>query len=118
MLFLSAVGGILLSKLSTKVIREYNMAATLAQEVLSSIRTAQAMGAEEKLAHEYNDNLAAAQRAGYKTAILSGVMFAPIFATIYFTYGLAFCSVSNLAFSNFCHVLHTDFSRERVSIRR
>jgi len=92
MLLIFAGGGRTIAKLSLKVVAEYSAAATIAEEVLSSVRTAQAFGTEEKLAQQYDKSLIAAQKVGYKKAAVMGCMFASIFTLVYLAYGLAFCT--------------------------
>jgi ATP-binding cassette, subfamily B (MDR/TAP), member 1 len=91
MLLIFGVGGSMIAKLSAKVVAEYSSAATVAEEVLASIRTAQAFGTEEKLAQQYDRSLINAQKVGYKKAVVLACMFAAIFTLVYLTYGLAFC---------------------------
>jgi ATP-binding cassette subfamily B (MDR/TAP) protein 1 len=81
-----------MAKLSKSVVAEYAVAATVAEEVISSVRTAQAFGTEEKLAKQYDESLIAAQNVGYKKAVVTALLFACIFSLIYFAYGLAFCT--------------------------
>ena len=88
----------MIAKLAVKGITEYSAAATVAEEVLSSVRTAQAFGTEEKLAVEYDRSLISAQKAGYKKAALLACMFACIFTLVYLAYGLAFCTFSSICF--------------------
>jgi len=92
MLLIFGAGGAFIAKLSTKVVAEYSAAATIAEEVLSSVRTAQAFGTEEKLATEYDKSLISAQKVGYKKAVVLACMFAAVFTLVYLTYGLAFCN--------------------------
>lgn len=93
MLLIFGVGGTYLAKLSAKVVSEYSAAATLAEEVLSSVRTAQAFGTEEKLAQKYDVSLISAQKVGYRKAAALAAMFAGIFTIVYLAYGLAFCTL-------------------------
>lgn len=95
MLLIFAGGGGMIAKLSVKVVAEYSAAATIAEEVLSSVRTAQAFGTEEKLAQQYDKSLIAAQKVGYKKAAVLACMFASIFTLVYLAYGLAFCTSRN-----------------------
>jgi len=92
MLLIFGVGGGTMARLAKKVVAEYSAAATIAEEVLSSIRTAQAFGTEEKLAKEYDESLEVAQKVGYKKAAAMAMMFAGIFTLVYRAYGLAFCT--------------------------
>jgi ABC-type multidrug transport system fused ATPase/permease subunit len=93
MIIIFGVGGGAIAKLSKKVVAEYSSAATVAEEVLSSIRTAQAFGTEEKLANHYDESLIVAQKVGYKKGFAMAMMFAAIFTLVYLTYGLAFCII-------------------------
>src|SRR5271156_6385845 len=92
MILIFGFGGAMIAKLSQKVVAEYSAAATLAEEVLSSVRTAQAFGTEEKLAQQYDISLISAQKVGYRKAAVLAAMFAGIFTLVYLTYGLAFCT--------------------------
>jgi ATP-binding cassette, subfamily B (MDR/TAP), member 1 len=96
MLLIFGAGGAMVAKLSIKVVAEYSKAATVAEEVLSSIRTAQAFGTEERLAKEYDISLISAQKTGYKKAMVLALMFAGIFTLVYLSYGLAFCKLQTL----------------------
>lgn len=94
MLLIFGLGGTSIAKLAVKIVAEYSSAATIAEEVLSSVRTAQAFGTEEKLARLYDKNLDNAQKVGYKKAAVLACMFAAIFILVYLAYGLAFCNLS------------------------
>jgi len=100
MLLIFAGGGRRMAKLAAKVVAEYSAAATIAEEVLSSVRTAQAFGTEEKLALQYDQSLIAAQKVGYKKAAVLACMFAGIFTLVYLAYGLAFCNDPPLVSAN------------------
>jgi ATP-binding cassette subfamily B (MDR/TAP) protein 1 len=91
MVVIFAVGGGKMAKLAKKVVAEYSTAATVAEEVISSVRTAQAFGTEERLASQYDESLIAAQQVGYRKQAVTALLFACIFSLIYFAYGLAFC---------------------------
>jgi hypothetical protein len=58
-----------------QVVGEYSAAATIA-EVLSSIRTAQAFGKEEKLAIPDDKSLIVSQKVGYNKNVVLPCMFA------------------------------------------
>jgi ATP-binding cassette subfamily B (MDR/TAP) protein 1 len=85
------VGGTFIAKYAQLVVKEYALASTVAEEIISSVRTAQAFGAQAKLSKLYDDNLVAAQRAGYKQQLTGAVMLAVMFFSIYAFYGLGFC---------------------------
>lgn len=75
--------------------KEYGNASTIAEEIISSVRTAQAFGSQEKLAKLYDDNLVAAQRAGYKQQFAGAIMLSVMFFSVYSFYGLGFCMKIN-----------------------
>jgi ATP-binding cassette, subfamily B (MDR/TAP), member 1 len=85
------VGGGFMAKYASLVVKEYATASTIAEEIISSVRTAQAFGTEDKLAKLYDDNLDAAQRAGYKQQFSGAMMLSFMFFSIYAFYGLGFC---------------------------
>lgn len=91
MIVIFGIGGAVTAKLVAKVVSEFSSAATVAQEVISSVRTAQAFEMDEKLAAIYDSSLAKAQRVGYRKAAVSAAMFAAVFGLVYMTFGLAFC---------------------------
>lgn len=85
------IGGTFIAKYAKLVVKEYGSASTVAEEIISSVRTAQAFGKQERLAKLYDDNLVAAQRAGYKQQICGAIMLATMFFSVYAFYGLGFC---------------------------
>ena len=110
MLIIFGVGGKSVAKLAQKIVGEYSSAATVAEEVLSSVRTAQAFGTETRLAEEYDGNLVSAQQVGYRKAAVMSFMFAAIFTLVYLAYGLAFCTTL-IPFDTlrFCSILLISF---------
>jgi ATP-binding cassette, subfamily B (MDR/TAP), member 1 len=88
------IGGGFMAKYAKLVMAEYGNASTIAEEIISSVRTAQAFGTQKKLAKLYDDNLVAAQRAGYKQQLAGAFMLAAMFFSIYAFYGLGFCIFS------------------------
>ena len=92
MLLIFGSGGAMIAKFATKIVSEFSLAATVAQEVISSIRTAQAFGMDEKLAAHYDSSLSKAQKVGYRKSMVSAGMFGAIFFLVYMTFGLGFCS--------------------------
>lgn len=95
---LFAIGGGFMAKYAKLVMAEYANASTIAEEIISSVRTAQAFGTQEKLAKLYDDNLVAAQRAGYKQQISGALMLSIMFLCVYAFYGLGFCIYSQKTF--------------------
>jgi ATP-binding cassette, subfamily B (MDR/TAP), member 1 len=86
------VGGTFQAKFAQQVVSEYAKASTVAEEIISSVRTAQAFGTQDKLANLYDDNLIAAQKIGYKQQISGAFMLATMFFSVYAFYGLGFCT--------------------------
>ena len=68
-------------------------AATMAEEIISSIRIAQAYGSESKLTKLYDDNLAQAEKLGYRQMFAVAIMIASMYCAIYAEFGLAFCTI-------------------------
>src|SRR5579859_6287218 len=85
------VGGGMIAKYAKLGISEYAAASTVAEEIISSVRTAQAFGTQDKLSKLYDQNLVAAQRVGYKQQLSGALMLASMFFVIYAFYGLGFC---------------------------
>ncbi|CAG2053737.1 unnamed protein product [Timema podura] len=77
------------SALSRKELEVYGQAGSIAEEVLSSIRTVVAFGGETKEVDRYQVNLGAAKDNNIKRGFFSGLGFG----------GLWFCIYSNYAFS-------------------
>ncbi|CAG8492585.1 15641_t:CDS:2 [Acaulospora morrowiae] len=74
----------------------YSLAGTIAEEAISSVRTAVAFGSQKKLSGLYESHLKSAKVEGRKRAILSGTTLGAIFFIIYCTYSLAFWFGSRL----------------------
>ena len=87
-----ALGGGFIAKYATLVMKEYGTASNIAEEIISSVRTVQAFGTQDKLAKLYDDNLVAAQRAGYKQQLSGAIMIAVMLFCVYAFYGLGFCT--------------------------
>lgn len=85
------VGGTLMARFAQLVVKECATVSNLAEEIISSVRTAQAFGAQEKLTKLYDDSLVAAQRAGYKQQLAGAIMISAVFFSVYSFYGLGFC---------------------------
>ncbi|KAH8129751.1 ATP-binding cassette, subfamily B (MDR/TAP), member 1 [Trichoderma asperellum] len=63
---------------------------TVAEEVISSIRTATAFGSHDRLARQYDSYLIAAERSGIKMQIIQAVMIGSLYAIMFWNYGLGF----------------------------
>ena len=91
MVAIFGAGGAIVSKVEARLVVELSAAATVAEEAVSSIRTTEAFGMDDKLAAHYDSSLAKAQRIGYRKVIASSCMFAAVFFLVYMMFGLAFC---------------------------
>ena len=80
-----------MTKYAKLAMKEYSTASTIAEEIISSVRTAQAFGTQDKLAKLYDDSLVAAQRVGYKQQFAGAMMLSAMFFSVYAFYGLGFC---------------------------
>jgi ATP-binding cassette, subfamily B (MDR/TAP), member 1 len=84
-----------MAKYAGLVMKEFATSSTIAEEIISSVRTAQAFGSQEKLAKLYDDNLVAAQRAGYKQQFTGAIMMSVMLFSLYGFYGVGFCTKIN-----------------------
>lgn len=75
------------SKLS---IISYAAGGSLAEEVLSSIRSATAFGNQDKLARQYEGHLKLAEKWGMRLQMTLGVLVASMFGIMFLNYGLGF----------------------------
>ena len=85
------IGVVFIAKYTTLQLKEYGAASTLAEEIISSVRTAQAFGTGDRLSKLYDENLVSAQKVGYKLQISSAFTMALMFFSVYAFYGLGFC---------------------------
>ncbi|UKZ76888.1 hypothetical protein TrVFT333_004603 [Trichoderma virens FT-333] len=63
---------------------------TVAEEVISSIRTATAFGTHDRLARQYDSHLRAAEISGIKMQVIQAVMIGSLYAVMFWNYGLGF----------------------------
>ncbi|OBT62096.1 hypothetical protein VE03_09020 [Pseudogymnoascus sp. 23342-1-I1] len=77
-------------KFNKKSLESYALGGTIAEEVISSIRNATAFGTQDKLARQYDQHLAEAEKWGYKVKVTLGTMIGGMMAIVYLNYGLAF----------------------------
>ncbi|KAL9112835.1 MAG: hypothetical protein Q9227_002912 [Pyrenula ochraceoflavens] len=73
-----------------KNLAAYAKGGTVAEEVLGSIRNAQAFGTQDKLAKSYDEHLVEARIWGTKFKALLGVMIGFMLCFVFLNYGLAF----------------------------
>ncbi|KFO26063.1 Multidrug resistance protein 2, partial [Fukomys damarensis] len=85
--------------LTCKELSAYSKAGAVAEEVLSSIRTVIAFGAQEKEIQRYTQNLKDAKNVGIKKAIASKVFLGAVYFFMNGTYGLAFWYGTSLILS-------------------
>ncbi|XP_035317261.1 ATP-binding cassette sub-family B member 5 isoform X1, partial [Cricetulus griseus] len=85
--------------LTSKELDAYSKAGAVAEEVLSSIRTVTAFGAQEKEIQRYTQNLKDAKDAGIKKAIASKLSLGAVYFFMNGAYGLAFWYGTSLIFS-------------------
>lgn len=83
-------GSSFIIKYSKLSIQSYAEGGSIAEEVISSIRNATAFGTQDKLARQYDEHLAKAEKYGYKQKFVLGIMIGCMFMVIYLNYGLAF----------------------------
>ncbi|XP_073533888.1 ATP-binding cassette sub-family B member 5-like isoform X1 [Phyllobates terribilis] len=77
-------------QLTSKELSAYAKAGSVADEVLSSIRTVAAFGGQEKEIQRYTKNLGEAQKIGIKKAIASQLAVGFMYFIIYASYALGF----------------------------
>ncbi|XP_039094785.1 ATP-binding cassette sub-family B member 5 [Hyaena hyaena] len=85
--------------LSSKELNAYSKAGAVAEEVLSSIQTVVAFGAQEKEIQRYTQNLKNAKDVGIKKAIASKLSLGAVYFFMNGTYGLAFWYGTSLILS-------------------
>ncbi|KAJ5232033.1 hypothetical protein N7468_004989 [Penicillium chermesinum] len=68
----------------------YAAGGSLAEEVLSSIRSATAFGNQDKLARQYEGHLKLAEKWGMRLQMTLGVLVASMFSIMFLNYGLGF----------------------------
>eukprot|EP00069_Balaena_mysticetus_P020695 bmy_13184T0 len=91
--------GILTTFLSSSYLATMRFAGAVAEEVLSSIRTVTAFGAQEKEVQRYTQNLKDAKNVGMKKAIASKLSLGAVYFFMNGTYGLAFWYGTSLILS-------------------
>ncbi|XP_063322121.1 bile salt export pump-like isoform X1 [Pelmatolapia mariae] len=84
------------AKLTGMELQAYAKAGSVADEVLSSIRTVAAFGGEKKEVQRYDRNLVSAQRWGIRKGLIVGFFTGFMWLVIFLCYGLAFWYGSSL----------------------
>ncbi|KAF4661336.1 (ABC) transporter [Perkinsus chesapeaki] len=89
-----------LAKKTSKSQTLYAKAGAIAEEVLTSIRTVQAFGAEKRESKRYDDQLVLARDGGIKAGVSIGFMIGVVFFCIFGTYALTFWYGGTLIYNN------------------
>lgn len=90
MSIVGAVMNIFMSRCTKSSLQHIADSGTLAEEVISTIRTAQAFGIQSTLAGIYDIHIKKSKKIEARSAILQGVGIAVFFFVVYAAYGLAF----------------------------
>ncbi|XP_032450324.1 bile salt export pump isoform X2 [Lynx canadensis] len=88
--------GLSLSRFTDYELKAYAKAGSVADEVISSMRTVAAFGGEKKEVERYEKNLVFAQRWGIRKGIVMGFFTGFMWCLIFFCYALAFWYGSKL----------------------
>ncbi|TIA91996.1 hypothetical protein E3P99_00799 [Wallemia hederae] len=91
---IAVLGGVMTaftSKYQASALDHIAFAGTLAEEVISTIRTAKAFGSQLILGNLYDDQLLKARKVGYKSASANASGIAVMFFILYSSYSIAFC---------------------------
>ncbi|XP_027414212.1 bile salt export pump isoform X4 [Bos indicus x Bos taurus] len=92
----AAIIGLSVSRFTDYELRAYAKAGSVADEVISSIRTVAAFGGEKKEVERYEKNLVFAQRWGIRKGIVMGFFTGFMWCLIFLCYALAFWYGSKL----------------------
>ncbi|KAJ7125819.1 P-loop containing nucleoside triphosphate hydrolase protein [Mycena crocata] len=105
--FISLSAGLMnkfLAKYTNQVSQHTADAGTLAEEVISTIRTSHAFGTQKVMADIYGAFTLRSIRAQTKAGMVSGISAGVIFFTVYASYGLAFYFGGTLILGNHANV--------------
>ncbi|XP_012637331.2 bile salt export pump [Microcebus murinus] len=92
----AAILGLSVSKFTDYELKAYAKAGSVADEVISSMRTVAAFGGEKREVERYEKNLVFAQRWGIRKGIVMGFFTGYVWCLIFFCYALAFWYGSKL----------------------
>lgn len=98
------------SSLSALELAAYGQAGTVAEEVLSSIRTVVAFNGEQKEVERYTEKLEPAEKTGIRRGLWSGVGGGVMWLIIYLSYALAFWYASFRAYARARNILSRPIS--------
>ncbi|XP_040601442.1 bile salt export pump isoform X2 [Mesocricetus auratus] len=94
--FGAAIIGLSVSKFTELELKAYAKAGSVAEEVISSMRTVAAFGGENKEVERYEKNLVFAQRWGIRKGMVMGFFTGYTWCLVFFCYALAFWYGSTL----------------------
>ncbi|KAH8702585.1 ABC multidrug transporter Mdr1 [Talaromyces proteolyticus] len=77
-------------KFNKQSLQSYAVGGSVAEEVLSSIRTATAFGNQERLAQQYDVHLREAEKWGVRLQLILALMIGGMFGVMFLNYGLGF----------------------------
>ncbi|ESO94117.1 hypothetical protein LOTGIDRAFT_145119, partial [Lottia gigantea] len=86
----AAIMSWLASNITSKELQAYAKAGSVAEEVLSSIRTVVAFGGQEKEVKRYSANLSEAKAFGVKKGMTNGIAFGFVWLAMFCAYALGF----------------------------
>ncbi|CAK8671951.1 unnamed protein product [Clavelina lepadiformis] len=92
----AALMGRFVANMTSKELQAYAAAGSVAEEVLSSIRTVAAFGGEKKEVERYDKNLESAEKQGIKKGMTQGFFSGYMWCMIFLSYALAFWYGSTL----------------------
>lgn len=90
MAIVGAIMNIFMSRCTKSSLQHIAEGGTLAEEAISTVRTAQAFGIQSTLADIYDIHINRSKKIETQSAILQGVGIAVFFFVVYAAYGLAF----------------------------
>jgi ATP-binding cassette, subfamily B (MDR/TAP), member 1 len=85
-----AIATVIMQKHEKRSLDHYAEGATLAEEVISTVRVAHAFGTQERLVEKYDGHLILAEQSGRIKSIVIALQMFSIFFVIYAAEGLAF----------------------------
>ena len=104
---IAALGGLLTtftSKYEARSLDNIAASGNLAEEVISTIRTAKAFGSQLLLGTLYDAELHKARKTGYKVASVNALVWTSVFFIIYCSYALAFAWGVTLVLKGECFI--------------
>lgn len=90
LLLVMSGGSNFIIRLSKQSLQSLAIGSTIAEEVISSIRTATAFGTHDRLAQQYETHLRTAEKYGIKMQIVQAGMIGSLYAIMFWNYGLGF----------------------------